>query len=224
MPTSHKPCLKAIGFDLDGTLVDTERMHYDIYKHAMRKHGKDLPFEVFKNMCGMSGVDGAKFLIKHFDLDFDPVEFDPLKDHDSNEIFHNAHIKPMLFADSVLSGCAQDDVPFYIVTSSPFDVATKKLSRARLSGYVGNRLITPSMGLRSKPHPDMYHKAIELLKIEPAELYVIEDTALGVQSAIDAGCFPVAVPSMYTLEQDFSHAKVVFKDIREAVEYFHHHP
>ncbi|MCC6639081.1 HAD family phosphatase [Candidatus Falkowbacteria bacterium] len=212
---------KAIGFDLDGTLVDTERMHYEIYKHAMRKHGKDLPFEVYRQMCGMSGLDGAKFLIQHFKLDFDPQEFDPLKDYDSGEIFNNSRIEPMLFADTVLAGCAQDDVPFYVVTSSPFDVAIKKLNKARLTGFVGNRLVTPSMGLRSKPHPDMYLKAVELLKIEPNELYAIEDSALGVASAISAGCYCVAVPSMYTQQQDFSGAYHTFRDIREAVSHFH---
>lgn len=66
-----------------------------------------------------------------------------------------------------------------------------------------------------KPHPEPYLLTAEKLGIEPKHCVVIEDTALGVESAKKAGMRSIAIPNEYTQDQDFSMADVVVKSAKE---------
>jgi HAD superfamily hydrolase (TIGR01509 family) len=102
-----------------------------------------------------------------------------------------------------------------IATGAPRELMEEAISRLGLSGYF--ECMLPSDDLKAgKPDPEIYLSTIKALGLSPEECIVLEDSSNGALAGHRAGCYVIAVPSIFTEDQDFSFANYVAEDLFDA--------
>jgi len=184
--------LQAVLFDMDGTLLDSEKLWDVALDDLAAWLGGELSTAARNRMVGSSL--GRSVAILHSDLG---VEADP----ESSGCYLTDRMAELLANDLIWRPGAQaflDAVhgtgwPTALVTSTHrrlTDIALRSIGPEYFAVTVcGDEVDRP------KPHPDPYRKAARLLGVAPAASVAIEDSPLGVTAAEAAGCVVVAVPS-----------------------------
>jgi HAD superfamily hydrolase (TIGR01509 family) len=186
--------VKAVIFDMDGTLLDTEAMHNRASADAAAALGWPLPPEVLNAMVGIHREGNQRMLADHFGPDF------PLEQYfrDTDILFEaraDAGIPLRPGADTLLAHLAQAGVPMALATSTRSPLAQKRLSKTGLFSYF-DAIVTRNDVAFPKPHPEPYLLAAHRLGIDPASIVAVEDSYAGTRSAIAAGMTTVMVPDL----------------------------
>lgn len=214
--------IKAVVFDVEGVLADTEMAHFLAHKKALAEHNTLLDertyflhgaqrdsrtfYRYLIDAAGRAMGDGA------FDAFYDMAH--SKKDQYFLEALNEKTVLAMEaahyaidFADkmalrrAVASGASRealDKILRIIGMTDKFEFALSKKDVAR-----------------RKPAPDVYVKAVELLGLRPDECMAVEDSYIGVCAAKDAGLACVAIPNRYTQQHDFSRADAVVKSLSQ---------
>jgi HAD superfamily hydrolase (TIGR01509 family) len=189
--TTPQLLLQAVLFDMDGTLVDTERLWWEAVEqvagglgHALT--GADQP-EVLgrpvEHTAGwLAGITGASAQETAAEL------------HREFADRVRTGIVPRPGATELLDALARDGVPTALVTASPRAVADTVLEALGAARFAVS--VTADDTERTKPAPDPYLAACRALGVDPAACVAVEDTQTGVTSAESAGCAVLAVPSL----------------------------
>lgn len=185
---------KAVVFDMDGLLVDTETVVFRAMQHAAGGIGGEMPFATFQRMVGLQHAHSDLILIEHFGEDFDL---------DAWQAVVSAHFREQLAAGIALKAGAveildQLDVlglPRAIATSSSLESVRASLGPHSLVDRF-DALITRDVQTRGKPHPEPFLKAAAALGVDPSDCLALEDSHNGVRSASSAGMMTVMVPDM----------------------------
>jgi HAD superfamily hydrolase (TIGR01509 family) len=207
--------LKAVIFDLDGVLVDTEALHYRAWVEALKKFGVKFTEKEYMDYVGQGIRQIAHDLAERYGLDFD--KFFSERRRLGSEII-DAEKKPriMPFAKEALEFFRESKMKMALASGGYRDGVDTKVSRSGLAGYFGAIVSLSDVGY-GKPHPDVYIEASKMLGVRPEECLAFEDTAAGVQSAKSAGMTCFAIPNRFTENQDFSIADRVFPSLKEAM-------
>lgn len=190
----------AVVFDMDGLLFDTEALYLEALVLAAREFGVEAPVELFTDSIGTSAEATRARLGAHFGEAVDP---DLLWNSASGHFFKLADtrlcLKPGVI--ELLDLLDRLDLPTAIATSSgPANVA-HHLAAHRLDGRF--RAIAASGSYaRSKPHPDPFLKAAELLGADAASCVALEDSHTGVRSAASAGMMTIMVPDLLAANEE----------------------
>jgi len=188
-----QPALQAVLFDMDGTLVDTERLWWEAVQDIATGLGRPLTEADQPEVLGRPVEYTADWLGA---LTGAPDLGDRLHDEFTQRV--RTGIVPRPGALALLDALARDGVPTALVTASPRSVADSVLAvlgadRFRVS-------VTADDTARTKPDPDPYLAACRALGVDPARCVAVEDTPTGVHSAEAAGCAVLAVPSLAPIE------------------------
>ncbi|HLE73448.1 MAG TPA: HAD family hydrolase [Anaerolineales bacterium] len=198
--------IKALIFDFDGLIVDTELPDYESWQQVYRQHGCELAVEAWGQIVGGTGAS-----------DFDPhshLERLCGQELDREEIWIN---RRKLYLDSItqqpilpgvleiLESAERLGLGLGVASSSPENWVRGHL--ARLGLYQRFDTIKTAEDVeRTKPHPQLYLAAMDALGIEPSEGIVFEDSPNGVKAAKSAGLFCVVVPNKVTTQLRFAGA------------------
>ena len=215
MPLPRPP--RAVVFDMDGLLFDTETLYRDALGSAARDLGRDMPDPLFQSLIGLPGESSRRLLQDHFGEDFD---VDHLWDVSTAHFHDIARGQDFLKAGvrEVLDLLDQLALPRAIATSSRHEDVAFNLGRHGLEGRfhaVAARGDYP----RGKPHPDPFLVAAGWLGVDPADCLALEDSHNGVRSAAAAGMMTVMVPDLLApnAEMDALCARIV-DDLHAAAE------
>jgi sugar-phosphatase len=171
------PVFKALLFDLDGTLVDSNAIALKVMEVWCAKHG--IPFQaVLEVGHGGRTEDAVARLAPHLDAEAEAAEIEHLEATSLDGLAVTAD------ADCFVNSVAR--YAWAIVTSSSLPLATSKLAACHLP--VPDVLLTAECVQHGKPHPEPFLKAAEALGVTPEECLVFEDADNGVNSALAAGC------------------------------------
>lgn len=217
--TNH--LVKAVIFDCDGTLVDTESVLCDAWRLAFQRQGYDLTEEeywAFLHQNAIAGFPKANIimsewgckilnrdckveLLKDVKMHYEDVKakgFPPVK-ATVNFLRDLAKLKTDLgIKIGLASGNTKKNILFHLKDleiESYFDVI--------LSGSEDLSDYHDGEGT-NKPKPYIYQQAAKLLGVLPSECVAIEDSGTGVASAVGAGCITIAIPNIATAHHDFS--------------------
>ena len=203
--------IKAVLFDLDGTLVDNMGLHYESLREAVGERKKIEPIELFLNEGGNAVMILSELLS---DLNLEEYEIERIFKK-KKKIFRKtaAGITMRPEAGKLIRKLRKLNYKIGLVTGSGMEVVDFHLSSRDRSLF--HQIITGDDIEKPKPDPESYVKCAEALRVRPEECIVIENAPLGIESAKSAGMICIALLSTVT-EEYLKRADFVIKNMAEA--------
>jgi HAD superfamily hydrolase (TIGR01509 family) len=176
--------LKAILWDMDGTLINSEPAHQQAFNHAMKFLGKGFPANIHETLLGASFVEVYQVVCEVTGLNVTLDEWNSLKWQ-----YYQAcskGIKLQKHSQNILDAFRANGIPMALVSNSTRDEVDLNLKVTKLSNYFE---ITVSRNdvAQGKPAPDGYLAAASALSLFPKDCLVIEDSVTGAKSGLAAG-------------------------------------
>jgi pseudouridine-5'-monophosphatase len=184
--------IRAVVFDLDGLLIDSEPLQGWAWREYIARFGKELTPDIFGRMLGLRAVDAVKIPIQMLDLSVD--EATALRERD--EIFLAAvpgAIQAHTGARELIDDLRRYGFALALATSGHRRYVNLALDSAGLTGLFDHE-VTAELVTRGKPHPDVYLRAADLLDTPPVCCLALEDAPNGVAAAKAAGMRCFAIP------------------------------
>lgn len=205
--------MKAIIFDMDGLMIDSERLYIQAQDEITAQFGKRLPEEVRFKMMGRKPIESITLFVKELEIPAKPEDILAQRNKMMKEKMQN-ELEAMPGLYEILNEF-NGQVKLAVCTGAQgefLDIALDRLDiRDRFAVLQSSDDVN-----QGKPHPEIVLKACEKLGLEPNECVVLEDSLNGVLAAKIAGCYTIAVPTEYTRFQDFTPAHYVAEDLLEA--------
>lgn len=193
--------IKAVIFDFDGLILDTETAWYDAYKTVLKEQFQfDLPLEEFVKCVGSNDTVLSTYLVQAIG---NHIEIDDIKRQTG--ALHAQAMKEAEPCEGVVTYLADAHaagLKIALTTSSTLGWVTKHLTNLNLLSYF-DHLITKEDVKHVKPAPDLYLKTIEVLDIEPSEAVIFEDSLNGLHAALEAKLATVIIPNPVTTSSPF---------------------
>ena len=186
--------LRALIFDLDGTLCNTDAVHFPTWMEVLRPHGIEVDRELYDNqLSGRVNADVVDDVLP--DLSSEERE-DLIKAEEDRSRWRTGEIGPLPGLWDLIEVGRERDLWLTLVTNSREEDAHQILDPLQLDG-VFDPVVFPKEIEESKPAPDPYEEALERLGISPDEAIAFEDSVTGVESATKAGVPVVGIARVY---------------------------
>ena len=208
---------KALLFDFDGLILDTETPEYQVWQAIYREHGFELPDDEWGKIIGGYGIsrfDAAEHLSLLSQGRLDSVS---LRDR------HRSESHAITIAQSVLPGvmdylheAKRLGLKLAIASSSPHSWVDTHAQRLGVFDYFDEVICADEVAPgRTKPNPDLFLTALDRLKVRANEAIVFEDSPNGVRAAQSAGIFVVAVPNAVTSQLSIENANLIVRSLTD---------
>jgi HAD superfamily hydrolase (TIGR01509 family) len=183
---------RAVLWDMDGTLVDTEPYWIDAEYALVAEHGGTWSQEHALNLVGNDLLVSATYIREHGGVDLEPAQIvDRLLDEVIARIRERVPWQPG--AIELLASLREAAVPCALVTMS-YDRFVAPVLEA-LPDKTFAAVVTGDAVTVGKPHPEPYLAAASILGVDPHDCLAIEDSNTGAKSAVAAGCTVLVVPN-----------------------------
>lgn len=191
--------LKAVIFDLDGTLTDSDKVHYQIFQDFFAKHGVALNRTLYRQK--ISGRQNIAIL----------ADFLPQLSAKEGETFSTqkeaafrekakGQLTPLPGLIDLLAQLSAQNLAAAIVTNAPTENAYFMLQTLGLSNRFSPIVIGDELP-RGKPDPLPYQTALSKLGISASEAIVFEDSTAGIKSAVGAGIFTIGITTTHSASE-----------------------
>jgi HAD superfamily hydrolase (TIGR01509 family) len=199
--------IRAVVFDLDGLMFDTEALFYRVSSDALAQRGKAFTQEMMQAMIGRRAVDAAESWKALAGLD-EPAEvlLAEVRQRFYALMDIAVHPTPGLFV--LLDHLGRRALPLAVATSSRRSYADRLLTHHGLAGWFEFVLASEDV-TRGKPDPEIYHLAAERFAVAASSMLVLEDSPAGVAAAKAAGAIAVGVPHDHSPAQALKDADVI---------------
>jgi HAD superfamily hydrolase (TIGR01509 family) len=191
---SFPRAVKAVVFDMDGLLVETEAVVFRAMASAAARFSGDLPIATFKQMVGLTHAASDAILVAHFGEGFDLAAWtEAVSAHFQEELAAGIALKAG--AVEILDQLDTIRMPRAIATSSSLASLHQSLGPHSLVERF-DALITRDVQTHGKPHPEPFLKAAKALGVAPEDCLALEDSHNGVRAAHAAGMMTIMVPDL----------------------------
>ena len=206
---------EAVIFDMDGVLVDSEPIHYEIENILFRKLGINVSDFLHRTYLGTSSDFMYSDIKMKFNLPDSLIDIVLLGESFSCEYFSNLKEIPLnegvikLLKEIKKSGCK-----LAVATSSSPAIANILLNKCKIFSYF-DAIVTTNEAGKSKPAPDVYLLAAQKIGITPSGCIVFEDSPNGLKAAKEAGMYCVAIQSNSEFIKELADADFLIRSFRE---------
>jgi HAD superfamily hydrolase (TIGR01509 family) len=217
---------KALIFDVDGTLVDTEELHRRAFNQVFLNYGLDWEWtpELYTELLNYSGgIDRLLAYVQRNGITASDkaylTEIVPMLHREKTQIYtelvHDTAIQARTGVARLIAEALSSDVKVALVATSAF-ADVRGLAKATLGEKIASALDPIVCGdhvAHKKPAPDLYRLAVNQLRVAAEACVAFEDSANGLAAAKQASLFTIVTPSRWTTSQDFRGADLVLSTL-----------
>ncbi len=208
--------LKAILFDFDGTLVNSEPLHFRMWQQVLANYGVGLTVQQYQEYyAGVPTTLNAVDMVKRFALSVPHDVLSNAKKALTRAVVADSGFPLMPAVQETLAHFSRCGLKLGIVTGATRKNVDVILGVNSLDEYF-SVIVSGEDISRNKPAPDCYLLAMEMLGVSKNECLAFEDTELGVRAAVSAGITCLAVPTAMSSHHDFSNAAGIFASLQQA--------
>jgi HAD superfamily hydrolase (TIGR01509 family) len=211
--------LEAVILDMDGLMLDTERVSKQAWQEAAAELGYELSDIVYLRCLGRPARDHGPIMraaLGH-DFPFQLVRARRTEIVESHLSLHGVPLKPGLL--KFLARIASYDIPLCVATSTARDTAMKRLSSTNLLPFF-KAIVTGDEVVHAKPSPDIYLLAAHKLGVDPSLCLAVEDSQAGFQAARSAGMPVVIIPDLQEPSPELrEHAAFTTSSLDDAIDF-----
>ena len=217
--------IKAVIFDVDGTLVDSNDLHVEAWREAFRRYGKELSFEEVRGQIGKGGDQLMPVFCTEDELDRFGVELESRR----VELFKSDYlprVRPFPRVRELFERVRADGLQIALAFSAKGEELERHKKNLRVEDLL-EAAASADDAERSKPHPDIFQAALAGLKgVAPGEAVVVGNTPYDVQAAAKAGMRTVGLLSGGFPEEALREAGAVavYRDVSDLLERYDESP
>lgn len=208
--------IKALLFDMDGLIFDTEGLYKIAWQKAAREQDLDLTDELYRNFIGVQDPACEQMLVEWFGTKFDLERFRQVRDAHLTELKQGQpDYKPGF--DTLFARAKDKGLKIALVTSSFLKDVKHHFEG---SGYLEqfDVVITAENVKNGKPNPDCYMMASDAISIPSGDCLVLEDSNNGMLAGLNAGCQAAMVPDLLPPNDEIKErATYIVKSLEEIV-------
>ncbi|WP_296883994.1 HAD family phosphatase [Thomasclavelia sp.] len=200
--------IKAVIFDMDGLMIDSERVTFEGYQHVLAKENLTMSEEKYKTLLGKP----VKAVHDLFKEDYGPQ-------YDVDQIIKDVHayiakrfetegvpLKPGLV--ELLKYLKENNYKTIIATSSHRNRVDLIVKQAQIDQYFDDSICGDEV-TKGKPNPEVFLKACQKLQVSPQDALVLEDSESGINAAYNADIKVIGIPDMKYPEEKY--VKMTYK-------------
>jgi HAD superfamily hydrolase (TIGR01509 family) len=206
-PERKSPAIRAVIFDLDGLIANTEDLYEQAGESVLRRRGKTYGADLREKIMGRPVVDAIRIMIDCHSLS-DQLEDLMCECADVLQELIATSLAPIPGVSRLIDDLQSAGIPIAVATSATPEYADNVLTRLNLK-HRFRFILTAADIQRGKPDPEIYLLAAARLGLAPEQTMVLEDSANGCRAAVIAGAFTVAVPNRHTRDHNFTGAQFV---------------
>ncbi len=211
--------IKAIIFDMDGLMIDSERVTFECYQEILKGMNLTMDEEFYKTLLGkpLKGIYQRFYDV--YGNDF-PIE-DVIKDVHAlmAKRFETEGVPIKTGLKSLLEYLKENNYKTIVATSSNRDRVDTILSQAQITDYFDDSICGDEV-TKGKPNPEVFLKSCQKLGVNVDEAIVLEDSEAGVQASYDAGIKVICIPDMKYPEKQYEEKTFkILKDLNGVTEY-----
>ena len=212
--------IKAAIFDMDGTMLDTEKIYMRFWIEAARFYGYDMKPEHVLEIRSLAGVYAKDKFKKFFGTDCDYYQIRDKRKELMAPYFEKNGIEKKKGLDEILEHLRNGGYKICVATATDIERTTKYLRDLKIDKYF-DKVVCADMVKCGKPNPDIYVEAVKQLGLKPEECIALEDSPNGVLSASRAGCKVIMITDLDRPTTDVEKLLyAVAEDLEEACKYF----
>lgn len=185
--------VKGVLFDMDGVILDTEKLYLRFWKEAARVCGYEMTEEMALGMRSLNHSAGERRIREYFgeSADYHKIRNKRIELMDIFVNEYGVDSKPGIC--ELLTFLKENNIKRAVATASPKERAKQHLTSVGVWDAFESVVSVQSVK-HGKPEPDVFLYAAEVLGLQPEECIVLEDSPNGLLAAYRAGCVPVMVP------------------------------
>ena len=208
--------IKAVLFDMDGVLLDTESVCEICWARAADEIGLKNIHEIFMQCVGRNRADTTRLLTNYLPSEKAAFDFRERAGELFDVVWHEQGLKKMPFVSECLESLKKAGFRLAVASSTRAIKVHPQLKEAGIFDYF-ETITTGDMVNHSKPDPEIYLKSASSLNLLPQECVAIEDSPNGVRSAFSAGIKCIMVPDLIQADEEMREkAWKILKDLSEA--------
>lgn len=207
--------IKAVLFDMDGVIIDSEPLHRKAYFAMFQEVGITVSDELFESFTGQATLHICKQLVDKFDLERKPEQLVDIKRKYFKDLFFNdPELDLIPGVRDLIRNYYSSGITLVLASSASMPNINNVFKRFDLDQYFKAKFSGADLEA-SKPHPEIFIKAAKASGFDTHECMVIEDSTNGIKAAHAAGIYAVAFNSPNSKNQDYSLADKVITDFSE---------
>lgn len=211
--------IKAIIFDCDGTLLDTERIYMGTWSTVAKEMGYDIPQEVLTDTRGKSGAYIRQRFYGALGDDFPFEEIDKIRMPLNEKIFYEREdvVKPGV--EILLRWCKENNIKLAVASAKHIQITSDHLKHGKIyeqfDAVLGGNMVT-----KNKPEPDLFLKAAQILGVPSENCIVMGDASADMKAAKAAGMKAFFIPDLVPVDEEIeSVAEKILNRIDEVIPY-----
>lgn len=210
---------KAVIFDMDGVIFDTEKVYLDIWIEVFEKYGYKMTKELYVNVMGT----GRKNVIKTFLENFgDDLPIEKMYEEKDNQLFYiieNQGIPLKEGVKELFSMLKEKNYKIALATSAKRERVEKQIKDKWLKESF-DAIVCGDDVEKGKPSPDIFLKAAKKIDVEPENCFVVEDSPAGIKAAFSGGMKGIHVEDLKAADEEIlKYCQKNFKNLQEIKKY-----
>ena len=205
--------LKGLIFDMDGLMVDSERLYLEVERDMARRYHKEFSMKAWQKMMGLKPAEGIRVFVEELGLPLTPGEALAMRDAEMRKKY-SEEAEPMPGLFHILEAF-HGKLELAVCTGAQREFMEIVVDRLKIRHKFAVLQSSDEVE-KGKPDPAVFLACCAKLGLDPRECVVLEDSENGALAGARAGCYTVVVPTEHSKNQDFRCADYVAADLFEA--------